>query len=140
MGEKMNNLMILDIKNNQLKFFENNAKKLLDNGFVKMRTNVDYYEINDSEDVKVSNVSFDLILHSVNDLHDREEIKDEEVDARITGNFKVTFRYTGKVNDDHDKIMYEIVDPYIRKEINDFCSSIGIPILPLPYRFWEEIK
>lgn len=140
MGEIMDNLVILDIKNNRLNFFENDAKKLIDNGFVKMRTKVDYFKIDDSEEVQVADVFFDLVLHSINNLQDKEEISDDEVDARISGNFRVTFESPDKLNDDHDKVLYEITDPYIRKEISDFCMSIGIPTLPLPYRFWEKLK
>lgn len=132
----MNKLVILNISRNKMNYFSNNSENIKDKGIVKMHTGVGFHDIEDSDE-HTADVYLDMIVHSDKSIYENEEISDKDVDARLKVNFKIVFSYPSDLQEIEDKVILSIIEPYIRKEVMEFCEAIDIPKVPIPYRFWD---
>lgn len=139
----MENLVIFDISKISISYFCREVDKLIGNGFAKMNYSVLLDEIEgegeeeEGNDIITAQIPFELLLNS-------EDITDEtdksNVDAKVEFVYKMVFHTSTKLSEINDQEVLAIIEPYIRKELYDFFKEVGLPMLPLPYRFWKNDK
>lgn len=141
-------LDILDLKKKQLNYFINDAEAISKQGAARFKGKVTHNPIGKFNDIEVDDLyniqlEFDLIyIEAENKNKDNHEYEfnEDEMAARLQFTLEGIVR-SGEFNNSnekeiHDSIMF-MVEPYIRKEINDFTNEVGIPKIPLPFGLWN---
>lgn len=132
----MNEILVLDISRVSINYFSNNIEAIQNKGAVRLKTKTDFKDIENSNN-HIANVSIDMIVNNDKSVFENKIIEDNQVDARLKVTFKIVFSYVKGKQKIEKEDMLNIAEPYIRKEIMDFCNELDIPKVPLPYRAWK---
>ncbi|MBE1557091.1 hypothetical protein [Sporosarcina limicola] len=133
----MEELEILDIKKTSINYYCTELDKLLEKGFAKADYSVVLGELKDDVNIKKAEINFMLFLNT-EEFVDLD--KSQNIDAKIELTYIMIFSTSNDLNEIDDKMIMVHIEPYIRKELFDFYSEIGLPTIPLPYRFWNHDK
>ncbi|MEA0565007.1 hypothetical protein [Lysinibacillus irui] len=133
-------MKIIDIKKERFSYYSNDVEKLAEVGYVKMNYTsslIKPVDKNDAEDIVKCDIEYSLYLHS-EEISDTIETEDIETDACISGKYAVIVDHNNQPDDELIEFASTTVEPYIRRDIIEFCKEIQIPTFPLPYRFWDR--
>lgn len=144
----MDKLELVDIRKTFLKYFVNDIDEIKDKGIVKTKIRIEQFEIEDENGNKllnpqICNIHLDLIfLNSEFELEKevKEEFEDEETLARLQLIMKtiINVETEHKIEtEEFNRKILSMAEPYIRKDIRDFCDEIELPKFSLPLMFWE---
>lgn len=142
----MIDLDLLDIRKTSLNYFVKG--EIRDEGLVRSTIKIDSVDIESENQEEISNlrifnVNFDLIFldsDAEEEVGKKLDLPEEDMFARLRFNMKTTVRIKTDDSFEDEKINKSIlynIEPYIHKEVKEFCDEIEIPKFSLPLRFWE---
>ncbi|MYL56220.1 hypothetical protein GLW20_01715 [Virgibacillus halodenitrificans] len=132
-----NNITILDVTKTALNFFCEETENLLEKGYANLHVDVSLSDLRDDESLKAAYINFSAFISSM----PFEEVEDlEKVEAKIKITHRMIFNSTMNIENIEEAEVLLNIEPFIRREVLVFCAEVGIPPIPLPYRFWENEK
>lgn len=131
------NMEIKKINKPQFDYYSNNLEELREKGFAKIHLSSFLSDTIDSDLIQCK-IEFSLFLDSNEIVDDKTSYSKDEIDAQLNAVYIVTIKKDNETSKEIIEFSKINVEPYIRRDVLEFCNNIGIPVFSLPYRFWDK--
>lgn len=133
----MVNYNVLNVSKVSLQYSCKDASGLMEKGFAKMNFETEFLQNEKVEDI--SKVIIDFLLLLDTQKIDEDNVSKTEVDAFFEASYVVMIQ-SDEIENMFEKDILHFIEPYIRKDVFDFCNEVGLPNIDVPYRFWKNDK